>query len=278
MEHAKKMVLVPEERVEQLTHILNDRTIQTPGTTLSRLDEEMREILNSNKFPDEREKCKAYLQILQRYLYFVEEAKRNTTTKTTITPVDDVYRAIQSVYSKGEEMKETEKERMNDSFILDSVPLKFRQKAKLLINHLHSNALDRLTWDKYGVVSIDGVRVAESNIVDLVNDAMRSRKTVRPGGRHHFATLLRSVKVPREFIGNQELWSDGPSTSNTINTLQVPTNIISSHTTAVTGRRASDSSELLTDDTDNISEHYISPSNWESLSPLNKRKRYKFKE
>jgi len=34
----KKMVLIPEERVEQLTHILNNKTIQTPGTTLSRLD------------------------------------------------------------------------------------------------------------------------------------------------------------------------------------------------------------------------------------------------
>jgi len=30
------------------------------------------------------------------------------------------------------------------------------------------------------------MRVAESNIVDLVNDAMRSRKTAKSTGRHHF--------------------------------------------------------------------------------------------
>jgi len=57
----KKIVLISEEKVEQLTHILNNRTIQIPSTTFSRLDEEMREILNSNKFANEREKCTAYL-------------------------------------------------------------------------------------------------------------------------------------------------------------------------------------------------------------------------
>jgi len=55
------MILIPKERVEQLTHILNDKTIQTPGITLSRLDEEMHEVLNSNKFANERKKCTAYL-------------------------------------------------------------------------------------------------------------------------------------------------------------------------------------------------------------------------
>jgi len=271
MEHAKKMVLIPEEKVEQLTHILNDKTIQTPGTTLSRLDEEMREILNSNKFANEREKCTAYLQILQRYLYFVEEAKRNMTTKSTINPVDDVYKTNQLDYSENEEMKKTEKKRLNDSFILDSVPLKFRQKAKLLLNHLHSNASDKLAWDKYGVISIDGIRVPESNIVDLVNDAMRSRKTARPIGRHHFATLLHSVKVPREFIGNQDLWLDDPT--NSINTLQLPNIVLP----RATSRQVSDSSDLPTDDTDNASEYYITESNWESLSPPNKRKKTKNK-
>mgnify|MGYP006961462314 CR=1 FL=1 len=100
------MVLIPEEKVEQLTHVLNNnnKTIQTPGTTLSRLDEEMREILNSSKFADEREKCKAYLHILQRYLYFVEEAKRNTSPIKPSLDNND-YKTIQSKYSEDEEMK-----------------------------------------------------------------------------------------------------------------------------------------------------------------------------
>jgi len=50
----------------------------------------MREILNSNKFANKKEKCTAYLQVLQRYLYFVEEAKRSMTSKSTINPIDDM--------------------------------------------------------------------------------------------------------------------------------------------------------------------------------------------
>jgi len=101
---------------------------------------------------------------------------------------------------------------------------------------------------------------------------MRSRKTARSTGRYHFATLLHSVKVLREFIGNQDLWLGDPSISNSINTLQLP-NIIP-HAVA-TSRQASNSGDLPSDDTNNASEYYISESNWDSLSPLNKRKKTK---
>jgi len=81
--------------------------------------------------------------------------------------------------------------------------------------------------------------------------------------------------VPREFIGNQDFWLGDPSTSNSINMLQL-SNIVLLHAVA-TLRQASDSNDLPTDDTDNVSEYYISESNWESLSPLNKRKKIKNK-
>ena len=261
------MVLIPEEKVAQLTHLSNDRTIQTPGTALSRLDEEMLEILNSNKFADEREKCKVYLQALQRYLYFVEEAKRNIPTKTTNTSIDAVYKTTQSRYSEDEEVNKPGKDCLDDLFILDSVPLKYRPKARLLLNHMHFNASNRLTWDKYGVISIDSVKINESNIVDLINDAMRARKVPNPVGRQHFATFMRSVKVPREFIGNQNFWLNSPVNNNM---LQVPNN--SSTHGAGHSRGQSDSSELPTDDTDTVSE-YASADKWESLSPKKKKQR-----
>ena len=148
------------------------------------------------------------------------------------------------------------------------MPLKFRQKAKLLLNHIHSNASDRLSWDKYGVVTINGLKIDESNIIDLINDAMRSRKMERPVGRHHFASLLRSVKIPREFIGNQNFWSNDLSTDS--HTLQIP-NIVSLDAGGRV-RQTSDSSEFFTDDTD-VYERYTNKNNWESLTPLNKKKK-----
>lgn len=279
MEHARKMVLVPQESIELLTRSSNDRTVQTPGTTLSRLDEEMNEILNSDNFKDEREKCKAYLQVLQRYLHFVGGMKRNTTP-----PKDDALRVIYSRDEEEEGKEEEEKKNkigcMSDSFILESVPQKFRLKAKLLLDHLHSNASNRLNWDNYGTISIDGVRIPESNIVDLVNEAMRSRKTTKPSGRYHFATFLRSVKVPREFVGNQDFWADNSSDDRMVQSLQVPK---PTHTlrainseTQPSSRTLSESSVFFTD----ASEEHTQPSqsqeiNWETFSPLNKRKRKK---
>ena len=58
------------------------------------------------------------------------------------------------------------------------MPKKFRAKAKLLLCNMHRNASPgKIVWDKNGVVSIDGAKIPNSNIVDLVNDAMRARKT-----------------------------------------------------------------------------------------------------
>jgi len=76
--------------------------------------------------------------------------------------------------------------------------------------------------------------------------------------------------MPREFIGNQDLWLGDPSTSNSHQHASV--NIVLPHTVA-TSRRTSDLSDLPTDDTDNVSEYYIS--NWENLSPLNKKTKNK---
>ena len=255
MEHAKKMVLIPQENVDLLRRISNEKTIQTPGTTLSRLDGEMSEILNSSNYTNEREKCRAYLQTLQRYLYFVEGSKRNTKpSKSTTTTVHKVGEHINL------EEEEEEKDRINDSFILESVPSKYRQKAKLLLHHLHFNSDNRFVWDKYGVVSIDGIRIPEYNIIDLVNEAMRSRKTTRPSNKRHFATFLQSVKVPREFIGNQDFWI--PDTVEPAeHTLQVP-----EHMRKTSGSSVFFSDEASDDISDASSVNSHKRTTWETLS------------
>ena len=98
------------------------------------------------------------------------------------------------------------KSRLNDTLIIDTVPKKFRAKAKLLLRNMHRDASPgEIVWDKNGVVSIDGAKIPNSNIVDLVNDAMRARKHVRPVGQGHFAKFLQQIEMPREFIGNAEL-------------------------------------------------------------------------
>ena len=75
MEHARKMILLPQESVKRLQATLgNDKikSVQTPGSVTSRLDAEMKEILNTPTYKDEREKWTLYRQVLQRYLHFKE--------------------------------------------------------------------------------------------------------------------------------------------------------------------------------------------------------------
>lgn len=225
MEHARKMVLVPEESLSLLgvqkkhhqSHVIrNDNAsdenprlsaaTKTIEATLARLDTEMNDILQSDTYKDAREKWNAYLAVLQRYLHFTNNE-----------------RTLQSIELSNKKMSEKNEEPpvktgLNDSVIIESVPRKFRNKAKLLLRRLHDTPTAHFSWDTVGVVSIKGKPLKDSNIVDLINDAMRARKTANPVGRKTFAQFLRSIKTPREFIGNEALWLE--STANS--TLQSP--------------------------------------------------------
>ena len=67
------MILVPGESVDQL---VQSKTVQTPGLSLSRLDAEMSEILNSTRSKTDREKWARYHQVLQRFLNMKEIERR----------------------------------------------------------------------------------------------------------------------------------------------------------------------------------------------------------
>ena len=70
MEHARKVILVPAEneasvnqQQQQHQHLLSmdlEKTVQTPGTPISRFDALMRDILQFDGFPDLNAKSNAY--------------------------------------------------------------------------------------------------------------------------------------------------------------------------------------------------------------------------
>lgn len=196
MEHAKKMVLLPKESVDRLQSLsihgkLN--SLQTPGTVVSRLDAEMNEILNSVDNMNEREKWERYSQVLQRYLHFKGSDKHK---KEEEEEEDGEERGEgKEVYGPAEQI---------DAHIVASVPPKYSDKASQLLRHLRN--FSHVTWNADGKTFIDGVLIRKANIIDLINDAMRERKKVRPpAGYPQFATALRQAGVPREFIGNNRV-------------------------------------------------------------------------
>ena len=73
MKHSQKMILVPENNLENYLH---QQRLTTPATVkkMAKLDAEMKSVLDRND-TSEDEKAKLYSQILENYLHF--KAKRH---------------------------------------------------------------------------------------------------------------------------------------------------------------------------------------------------------
>lgn len=172
------------------------KTVQTPGDAASRLDTELSNILRSTKFHDDADKWKQYLQVLQRYLFLVG-MKHSSFNDTNVAETASASLQNQS---------------MNDDVIVKSVPLLYKRKADSLVSYLRntSEIANRVRWDQQGRMILDGVLKPDYNIIDLINDSVRFRKTFRAKGREEFINILRASAIPREFIGNQQLWDSRP--------------------------------------------------------------------
>ena len=81
--------------------------------------------------------------------------------------------------------------------VVDTVPKTMQAKARRLMEHMKRD----IAWTARGELIREGVPVAGSNVVDLVNDLMRKRKT-DPTGWQPFAQQLRAMNLPKEMVGN----------------------------------------------------------------------------
>lgn len=86
MEHAKRMVLVPEDNLRHILQPPNsiwDRylsTVQTPGNASTRLDRQMSDVIKSENFANDREKWLEYQRILEQYLRNKNAKKKSVTS------------------------------------------------------------------------------------------------------------------------------------------------------------------------------------------------------
>lgn len=185
------MILMPQECLQQKPTLTT--SVQTPGTATSRIDEEMCKILNSTL--GEEEKCLKYGQALQRYLRLRRELEQPQVSHNLIDSNQQASEAGATTTNADAELPDTR--------IVEAVPPKFRSNASQLLKRLRDNG--NITWDKRGIIKLDGT-VLHTNIIDLVNEAMRARKRAPPRGFTQFANILRQAGIPREFVGNDRLW------------------------------------------------------------------------
>ena len=189
MEHCKKLVLVPHETLSRL----HDKPMSRTGSdVMGELDSDMHKILL--KKAEDSEKWKLYHQTLQRYLHFVNEQRK---------PLEI------SLPSINEDVKSDKTDNNNDdrlqNQLISVIPKKFKNTAMTLFHTLASQEdKSLLAWDSAGLVKIKDTPIPQSNIIDLISDAVRNRKTSQAAGWKSFASVLKQLHVPMDLISNTQ--------------------------------------------------------------------------
>ena len=174
MSHVRKMALVDPRLLETL------RTpTQTPvDTTLRDLDAEMTSILDKSDV-DVSEKVRLYNQALLRYN---DMAKDRAAKPTPVV-----------VVKENEPIVATDV--MAD--VVTTLPKTLQEKGSQLVSRLKTTK-----WNDRGELLHEGVAIPGSNIVDLVHDLLRKRKTSDPIGWQQFANQMHAANIPMELVGN----------------------------------------------------------------------------
>lgn len=182
---------MPEDTLDSSNRMgvgVNVSSLSNRVTPIAGLEEEMQSILRDVSL-DAREKSSLYYQLLQRYFRHGEEERRPFTTLNAYKSYDPtVVRA----------------EGLQDDQILDIIPTTCCKKASALLSWIKQSNIIR--WDQTGATSINGVKLDNSNIADLVRDLMTERNVPPPPGSREFITSLKKLNVPVSLIGNPSRW------------------------------------------------------------------------
>ena len=204
MKFTKRMILVPEHFIDTLERKEKIQTI--PETkSLIRLDKKMEGILeNDGQTVDD--KAFQYNQDLQRFLD-VQVQKRQHIPTVKIhkeEPSNEKKDAgIQQLDSAVREQEDSKSQPLTETEILSSIPKNIRTLAQSMINRLQANN-DQISWNDKGEVSIDNQVIPGSNIIDLVNDQLKSRKSFNPIGWKLFTESLDRINMPKYLMRNEK--------------------------------------------------------------------------
>ena len=193
MEHARKMALVDPRLLDTLRSPPPPPATDTLGKKVQALDDDMKTILD-RKDLDDGTKVTLYNQVLQRYNVLADKHVKEPIRVVTVTG---------SVMGSGVEPGPGSEGAVRapssglEATVLDTVPKTMQAKARRLMEHLKRD----VAWTDRGELINEGVPVVGSNVVDLVNDLLRKRKT-DPTGWQPFARQLRAINLPMALVGN----------------------------------------------------------------------------
>lgn len=189
MEHARKMVLVPQELAHQVQ--TNHYHAQAPTYQgLNGLDEEMQTILRRTDIPKD-ERVKLYQQALVNYINLNQRLNQPISVKVESETTTEEKNPTTMSWS---------------SRVLDNVPKTLKKKAEQLMIFIEQAPNNVLHFNKQGELVVNEKTVEGTHIVDLINDTLRSRKNLKPKGWEEFTNALAHIHPPQELIGNDDRW------------------------------------------------------------------------
>ena len=156
----KRMALVPEEVLNRYEQRQRLGTSPIMADMIQK-DTQMSDILRRDDMTDDQ-KQKLYNANLERYLELRQQK-------------DSQIPSVRVVGKKEQQPPQPQQQQLADAAIVEFIPKTMQERATALLNRLKTRA-DLITWDKSGQVKIKGETIPDSNISDLVSDAMRSRK------------------------------------------------------------------------------------------------------
>ena len=199
MSSIKKMVLVDPSQWESaagLPNILPQPTPQPPlpdplATSLSSLDQTMQAILQNTSGGDDYTKAQIYSQALQRYLRQADQYRERPLGKVTLKEVESV--ADDNPEKDVSYIKSLLRATLPESFIRGGTTL-----ADTLAN------LPGVSWDDKLQLIVDGKTVENSNIVGLLSDLSRKKKTSKPPkGMDELLGVFKARNIPKSLIINE---------------------------------------------------------------------------
>ncbi len=199
MNHARKMVLVPEQTLERLQQKRHVNT--TPLTDrLTSLDHDMQNDLKSDELTDE-EKVRHHIQTLQNYLTYYNKRKTEPFTVHLQSKEKRSEPATESTSKEKKDDEDKEEDKVEQE-ILRSLPKALKQRGQLLINKIKENP-EVMKWDSRGQLVFQDQPVSGTHVVDLVGDFLRARKGFDPVGWETFAQGLAKMNTPEDLVRNQ---------------------------------------------------------------------------
>jgi hypothetical protein len=188
---AKKMLLVSED----MLNAYKQQQLLTPPTVkkLTALDGEMESILQRNDI-DEAQKAKLYQHALSQFIVYHDQAKGERSTGTGHPESSDNDENENETPISSADFEEE---------ILSFVPQNMKRAAASIMQRMKMHP-SKISWDDMGRLVIKNKTVPNTNILDLVYDAVNARGKKAPRGSQEFYTALKDINVSETAIKNKK--------------------------------------------------------------------------